>query len=192
MFRAVCLAKYLLLIRASVISVSVAGSLAVVRRYSRLKDHVLLVSEGTQFTAFTERLEKTVTGLQSGIALFLVVVLVVGVINLVATFIQAALAVELLGYKNATGLISTTIDIVLYLFIVIELYRTIIAYVAAESVVKAVVHAGIIAVIRQIIIFKPGELGSPLDALMTAGIYLLLLLGLFIGFFLVHRQDDLE
>jgi uncharacterized membrane protein (DUF373 family) len=150
------------------------------------------VSDDSEITAVTEWLERSVTALQTVIALFLVVVLVVGVINLVATFVQAALAVQLLGYKNATGLIATAIDIVLYLFIVIELYRTIIAYVAAESVVKAVIHAGIIAVVRQIIIFKPGEIARPRDALLTAGIYVLLLVGLFVGFFLVHRQSDLE
>lgn len=132
------------------------------------------------------------TLLQTGIALFLVLVLVLGVVNLVATFVQAAVSVELLGYKNSIGLISTTIDIVLYLFIVIELYRTIIAYVEAESVVRAVVHAGLIAVIRQIITFKPGTLESPEAALLTAGVYVLLLLGLLVGFFLVHRVDDLE
>ena len=151
-----------------------------------------ILHERIPFYEFTQRLEDVVTVLQAGIALFLVVVLLVGVINLVATFVQAAISVELLGYKNATNLISTTIDIVLYIFIVIELYRTIIAYVEAESVVKAVVHAGIIAVIRQIITFKPGNLQNVETALMTAGVYVLLLLGLFVGFFLVHRQEELE
>ena len=151
-----------------------------------------VLHEKLPINAFTEKLEDVVTVLQTGIALFLVVVLLIGVINLVATFVQAAISVELLGYKNATGLISTTIDIVLYIFIVIELYRTIIAYVEAQSVVKAVVHAGIIAVIRQIITFKPGNVQNIETAFMTAGIYVLLLIGLFVGFFLVHRQDNLE
>jgi uncharacterized membrane protein (DUF373 family) len=112
--------------------------------------------------------------------------------NLGASFVQAALAVELLGYKNAIGLISTTIDIVLYLFIVIELYRTIIAYVETQNVVKAVIHAGLIAVVRQIMIFKPDEIGTPMEAFLTAGSFVLLLLGLLLGFYLVHRTDDIE
>lgn len=150
------------------------------------------MSDEADVTTFTEWLQRSVTALQTGIALFLVVVLVVGVVNLVATFVQAALAVELLGYNNAIGLISTTIDIVLYLFIVIELYRTIIAYVSAKNVVEAVVHAGLIAVVRQIIIFKPGDLESTEAALMTAGAYVLLLAGLLLGFYLVHREDGVE
>lgn len=98
----------------------------------------------------------------------------------------------MLGHKNAISLISTTIDLVLYLFIVVELYRTVIAYVETESVVRAVVHAGLIAVVRQIITFKPGDLASGETALMTAGTYVLLLLGLLVGFFLIHRETDLE
>ena len=150
------------------------------------------MSEDGGFSALTDYLDTAVTALQTAIAFFLVVVLVVGVVNLVSTFVQSALSLELLGYKNAITLISTTIDIVLYLFIVIELYRTIIAYVETESVVKAVVHAGLIAVVRQIITFKPGNASNPQGALLTAGVYVLLLLGLLVGFFLVHRQDDLE
>jgi uncharacterized membrane protein (DUF373 family) len=141
---------------------------------------------------FTEYLDRTVTTLQAVLAFFLVVVLFLGVINLVATFVQAARSVELLGYKNAISLITTTIDIVLYLFIVVELFRTIVAYVEAESVVRAVVHAGLIAVIRQILIFKPSDAESTEEALMLAGVYLILLAGLLLGFFLVHRIEDDE
>lgn len=148
------------------------------------------MSESDTLTTIAERLEESVSVLQIGVALFLVVVLLIGVVNLVATFIQAALAVELLGYKNAIGLISTTIDIVLYLFIVIELFRTIIVYVEGENVVMAVIHAGLIAVVRQILIFKPGDMGSPTEAILTAGVYVLLLGGLLLGFFLVHRQSE--
>lgn len=141
---------------------------------------------------FTEYLDRTVTALQAALAFFLVIVLFLGVINLIATFVQAAQAVELFGYKNAISLITTTIDIVLYLFIVIELFRTIVAYVEAESVVRAVVHAGLIAVIRQILIFKPSDAASTEEALMLAVVYLILLAGLLLGFFLVHRVEEDE
>jgi uncharacterized membrane protein (DUF373 family) len=148
------------------------------------------MSDRGEFETVTRMLDRSVKLLQTGIALFLVVVLVVGVVNLLATFVQAALAVEILGYNNAIGLISTTIDIVLYVFIVIELYRTIIAYVEAKNVVVAVIHAGLIAVVRQIITFNPQEVGEPRTALLTAGIYFVLLVGLLGGFFLVHWMDS--
>lgn len=141
-------------------------------------------------TRITAYLSDAVRAIQTAIALFLVVVLLVGVVNLLATFVQAIQAFEVLGYRNAIGLINTTIDIVLYLFIIIELFRTIIAYVEAESVVRAVIHAGLIAVVRQIIIFKPTDVDSSQDAIMLAGVYLLLLLGLLLGFYLVHQMEE--
>lgn len=150
------------------------------------------MSDHPRISTYTDRLDEGVSIVQTIVATFLVVVLVVGVVNLLATFVRAAMGLELLGYKNATTLISTTIDIVLYLFIVIELYRTIIAYVETESVVKAVIHAGLIAVVRQIIIFKPSDAGTSTEALMTAGVYVLLLIALLVGFHLVHERDDLE
>ncbi|WP_327051727.1 hypothetical protein [Halomicrococcus gelatinilyticus] len=55
-----------------------------------------------------------------------------------------------------------------------------------DSVVTAVVHAGIIAVVRQRIIFTPDDNASTQDALLTTGIQVVLLLTLF----LVHRLDD--
>jgi uncharacterized membrane protein (DUF373 family) len=150
------------------------------------------VDEDTPILSVTEHLNTGVTALQTVIALILVVVLVIGVVNLISTFAKAALSLELLGYKNAITLVSTTIDIVLYLFIVIELYRTIIAYVEAESVVRAVIHAGLIAVVRQIIIFKPADAANVEEAFMTAGTYVLLLFGLLVGFYLVHSRGGSE
>lgn len=143
-------------------------------------------------TEFTDYLDRLVTAVQTGIALFLAILLVIGVVNLVATFVQAALTFELLGYKNAIALISTTVDIVLYLFIVIELFRTVVAYVEAESVVRAVIHAGLIAVVRQIITFKPAETDGSEDALMLSAVYVILLVGLLLGFYLVHKIEAEE
>lgn len=49
-----------------------------------------------------------------------------------------------------------------------------------------------IAVIRQIIIFKSDEFDSTTGAVMTAGVFFILLLGLLVGFYLVHQQDEAE
>lgn len=150
------------------------------------------MSDSEAVDTVTSLLDRSVETIETAIALFLVVVLLLGVVNLVATFVKALLAVEILGYRNAIGLISTTVDLVLYLFIVAELYRTVIAYVSAESVVQAVIHAGLIAVVRQIIIFKPGEAESAQVALLKAAVYFVLLVALLGGFYLVHRLEDVD
>jgi len=94
--------------------------------------------------------------------------------------------------RTPISIINTTIDIVLYLFIVIELFRTIVAYVEAQSVVRAVIHAGLIAVVRQIITFKPSEVDSTEGAVMLAAVYLILLVGLLLEFYFVHRLQEEE
>jgi uncharacterized membrane protein (DUF373 family) len=143
-------------------------------------------------TTVTSYLNQAVTVLQSSLAFFLVVILFIGTLNLFATFVQAAQAFELLGYKNAIRIINTTIDIVLYLFIVVELFKTIVAYVESKSVVRAVIHAGLIAVVRQILIFKPADMENAEQALMLAIVYLVLLVALLLGFYLVHEIDTIE
>lgn len=145
-----------------------------------------------QVSWVTEVLSGTITSLQLSIAVVLAVVLVVGVVNLAATLWQAIGAFDVYGYKSAIELIDTTVDIVLYLFIVIELWRTIIAYIGSESVVRAVIHAGLIAIVRQIITFKPGQMGSTEGALMTATAYLILLVGLLLGYYIVHEEEMRE
>lgn len=146
-------------------------------------------------TRVTNWLEGTVTFLQTVIAASLVVLLLLGVVNLGITIVAS---LTTFGATDPTGIISlirSAIDIVLYLFVVVELYKTIVAYVESKSVVVAVIHAGLIAVVRQIIIFKPDEYGAT-EAITIAGVYVLLLVALLIGFWVVHREiesaDELE
>jgi uncharacterized membrane protein (DUF373 family) len=57
-------------------------------------------------------------------------------------------------------------------------------------VVIAVIHAGLIAVVRQVITFKPDEYDTAVQALLFAGTHGLLLVALLVGFVVVHRQID--
>jgi len=146
-------------------------------------------------TRVTNWLEGTVTFLQTAIAAFLVVLLGLGVANLGITIIASLTTFGVDGPSDIISVIRSTIDIALYLFVVVELYKTIVAYVEAKSVVVAVIHAGLIAVVRQIIIFKPDDY-NPTEAITIAGVYVLLLVALLVGFYIVHREieetDQLE
>jgi hypothetical protein len=75
--------------------------------------------------------------------------------------------------------------------LVVGLYRTVVAYVEAKSVVTAAIHAEVIAVVRQIITFNPDEYGLT-EAITVAGVYDLLLVALLVGFYVVHREGDEE
>lgn len=142
-----------------------------------------------QATRVTNWLEESVTFLQTVIAAFLVVLLLLGVVNLGITIVASLTTFGATEPSGVVSLIRSAVDIVLYLFVVVELYKTVVAYVEAQSVVIAVIHAGLIAVVRQIIIFKPDEY-SPTEAITIAGVYALLLGALLLGFFVVHRQIE--
>ncbi|NHN59895.1 MULTISPECIES: phosphate-starvation-inducible PsiE family protein [Halorussus] len=140
---------------------------------------------------FTSWLESGVTILQSAIAAFLVVLLLLGVVNLAVTIGESILVRDVTDTAETLSLVRSAIDIVLYLFVIVELYHTVVAYVEAQSVVLAVIHAGLIAVVRQIITFKPDDYGST-EAITFAGVYALLLAALLVGFWVVHRQIEAE
>ena len=127
---------------------------------------------------------------QSAIAVLLALLLVGGVVNLAFLLGRAVLSQELLLLEDTFSLIIDAIDLVLYLFIVVELYNTVIAYVEARSVVRAVVHAGIIGVTRQIITFKPDDYANAQATMFAAFAYALLLFALFVGFYVVHQEPD--
>lgn len=138
----------------------------------------------------TGGLEGIVTVLQTVVAGVLVLLLAVGVLNLGVLVVSSAASGEIVDLASFLGLIVSSIDVVLYLFVVVELYKTIIAYVRAESVVIAVIHAGLIAVVRQIITFKPEDAGGPSEAILVAATNAALLLALLVGFVVVHRRID--
>ncbi len=144
-----------------------------------------------QATRVTDWLEGSVTFLQTVVAAFLVVLLLLGVVNLGITIVASLTTFGATEPTDVVSLIRSAIDIVLYLFVVVELYKTVVAYVEAQSVVIAVIHAGLIAVVRQIIIFKPDEY-SPTEAITIAGVYALLLVALLVGFYVVHGQIEDE
>ncbi|UPV75072.1 phosphate-starvation-inducible PsiE family protein [Halorussus limi] len=140
-------------------------------------------------TRITSWLEGSVTLLQTVIAGFLVVLLLLGVVNLAITIVASVTTFGATDPTDVVSLIRSAIDVVLYLFVVVELYKTVVAYVETDSVVIAVIHAGLIAVVRQVIIFKPDDY-NPTEAITIAGVYVLLLAVLLFGFYVVHNEIE--
>ncbi len=143
-----------------------------------------------EVTRVTTALDTVVGYAQSAIAVLLALLLVGGVVNLTLLLGRSVLAQDLLLLEDTFTLIGDAIDLVLYLFIVVELYNTVVAYVEARSVVRAVVHAGIIGVTRQIITFKPDDYADAQATMLAAVAYALLLIALFVGFYVVHQEPD--
>lgn len=145
--------------------------------------------EGMQTSRVTDVFDRGVMLLQPVMAALLLALLVLGIVALGSFLLEAVLSRDVFESGAVLGISNSTIDIVLYLFFIVELYQMMIANVDSKSVVLAVVHAGLVAVVRQSITFKPADYG-PEQALAFAGVSVVLPVPLLAGFLIVHREAD--
>jgi uncharacterized membrane protein (DUF373 family) len=95
------------------------------------------------------------------------------------------------GAITQTSEVIALIDTVLLLFIIVEIYQTVVAYTREESVVRIVIITGIIAVTRRVISFHPGD-HAAMDSLLTSAGFAVLLAVLVGALYVVRRtaQDS--
>ncbi len=82
------------------------------------------------------------------------------------------------------------LDTVLLLLIIVEVHRTLLAYVRDDPVVRTVIGAAIIAVTREIISFRLDDFATTDDALVAAAAFALLLLVLVIAYYIVYARIE--
>jgi uncharacterized membrane protein (DUF373 family) len=104
-------------------------------------------------------IELAVSGTLVLIGAFLAVVLVVDFVIFVLSSIQAGVTEpetlkDLFGHEGVFVLLNH----VLVVFIVVELFKIAVAYMNHESVVGTVLEAGLIAVVRQFVLFEQGTI----------------------------------
>ena len=127
--------------------------------------------------------------LQTVLAAFLVILFALGVLDIALVVSQPFVEGNVREPGQISNIITSSVDTILYLLIVVELYHTIIAYVENRDVIRAVVHAGLIAVARQIITLKPDEFENMAALLQAAGSYGLLLVVFLFGFYVLHLTE---
>jgi uncharacterized membrane protein (DUF373 family) len=119
-------------------------------------------------------------------ALVLVVLFAIGVFDLGLQIFQSAVA----GSITDPLVVVSFIDTALLLFIIVEVYHTVLAYTEesdTRQIVRLVIYTGVIAMVRKAIIFRTGEYADEAAALMAAGAYTLIILGL-AALLLVERR----
>lgn len=82
------------------------------------------------------------------------------------------------------------LDTVLLLLIIVEVHRTLLAYVRDEPVIRIVIGAAMIAVARNIISFRFDDFSSADEALVAAGAFALLLVVLVLAYYVVYTQIE--
>ncbi|GGN12199.1 phosphate-starvation-inducible PsiE family protein [Halarchaeum nitratireducens] len=93
------------------------------------------------------------------------------------------------GAITDTAAIIGLIDEILLLFIIVEIFQTVVAYAQEQSVIRIVIAAGLIAVARKVISFHSGDYGTPTESTIAAAGYALLLLALVAALYVVGRAN---
>lgn len=119
-------------------------------------------------------------------ALIMVILFAIGVFDLGLKLFELVAS----GHFTQPNKIIKIIDTALLLMIIVEIYRTVIAYVEDLNILPIVLNVGLIAMARKVISFRTGKYGSPEEALITAGAYGLLLVILVGAFYLVHHVQE--
>lgn len=97
-----------------------------------------------------ETINRIVVYIEGAVTGLLVVLAALGVIDIVVKMLEVTRAD---GFMTPEG-ITRTIDTVLVVFIVIELIRIAIAYMQHKNVIGTVLEAGLVAVVRKLVIFE--------------------------------------
>ena len=122
-------------------------------------------------------------------AYVLVLLFAIGVVDLSAQIVQAVLDGSISDPLVVIGFIDTA----LLLFIIVEVYQTVVAYVESDDtrrIVRLVILTGIIAMVRKAIVFRTGEYADEAAAFTAAGAYTLLIVGLAVVLFVSRYAFD--
>jgi uncharacterized membrane protein (DUF373 family) len=131
-------------------------------------------------------LERVMRGLELGTAGLLVVLFGVGVVDFGLQILELGTSGRITDPRAVVGLIDTA----LLLFIIVEVFLTVIAYSRDESVVRIVLGAGLIAIARKVITFRTEAYASPEAALFAAASYGGLLAVVGAMFYAIRRQSE--
>ena len=123
-------------------------------------------------------LDQVVLYVEGAVTALLALLAVLGVVDVVIKMIEVTRAD---GFMSPEG-ITRTIDTVLIVFVVIELIRIALAYMHHQDVIGTVLEAGLVAVVRKLVIFE----SSP-DMLPKAISLAVLILTVAIAWFLLRR-----
>jgi uncharacterized membrane protein (DUF373 family) len=126
----------------------------------------------------SHRFDRLVVYIEGVVVALLTVLAVLGVVDIVVKMLEVTRAD---GFMTPEG-ITRTIDTVLVVFIVIELIRIALAYMNHQDVVGTVLEAGLVAVVRKLVIFESGD-----NVLPKAAALAILILAVGITWYLLRK-----
>jgi uncharacterized membrane protein (DUF373 family) len=121
--------------------------------------------------------ERIVHVVEVAIAYLLLLLLFVGLVDLL---LVGASLVRSGAIADPTTLFEL-LNVVLLLFVIIEVYQTVLAYARekdVQEVVRLIIIAGAVAIVRKVIVYQTSSYASISEALTAAIAYAVLLVGL--------------
>ena len=140
---------------------------------------------------FVHRSEQLLQAVEMVAALVLVALFAIGVFDLGLQILGEIRSGDISDPLVVIGFIDTA----LLLFIIVEVYQTVIAYAQSDdtaNILRLVIFTGVIALVRKAIVFRAGEYNTPGDALLVAGSYGLLTLTLALLLFVSYQYVGSE
>jgi uncharacterized membrane protein (DUF373 family) len=144
---------------------------------------------GTDFDPFIAPSETVIRVIEIVAAYLFVVLFGIGVVDLFISIFELVRTGVIFDPDAGINAILSVIDKALLLFIIVELYQTVVAYSREESVTRIVIVAGLIAVSRKIISFRPSEFETLEALLINSVAFALLLLVLIIAYYVVQSTE---
>lgn len=101
----------------------------------------------------TRLLDSAVHWLEYVVAGLLVVIAALGAVDLI---VELVAAVSTKGYLTPDTILRV-LDSVLVVFVVIELFSIALAYLQKRNIIATVMEAGLVAVVRKLVVFETGS-----------------------------------
>jgi uncharacterized membrane protein (DUF373 family) len=136
----------------------------------------------------TEPSEDIMQWLVLGATYFLLGLFLIGVVDLLLGLYDLVVTGDFTKPIEVVSLLDT----VLLLLIIVEVHRTLLAYVREEPVIRIVVGAAIVSIAREVISFQADQFDSGQETLAAAGALGVLLLTLIVAYYFVCRIEPAD
>ncbi len=113
----------------------------------------------------------------------LVFLFAIGLYDLGLNILESIRSGEVFEIPQVVDFLQT----VLLLLIIVEVFRTVVAFAREDTIVRIIIDASLVAIARKVIGFNSSDYGSPEGVFINAAAIAVLLLSVIVAFYVVQR-----
>lgn len=118
----------------------------------------------------------------------LVFLFAVGLYDLVVGIVESIQSGEVFEIPNVVNFLDT----VLLLLIIVEVFRTVVAFAREETIVRIIIDASLVAIARKVIGFRPDEYDTASEVFIQASSIAIILLAVIVAFYVVQEVLEVD